>query len=297
MSKKERLEVWKTYKIFIGGQFPRTESGRTYPVKNAKGKTIANACLSSRKDLRDAVVAARTALGGWSNRSGFNRGQILYRIAEMLESRKNQFKLELLAVGLTESAANKEITNSIDRLIYYAGWCDKFQALYSSVNPVASAHFNFSVPEPMGIIAMIAPNKNPLLGMVSLLAPAIAGGNTIVMLASEKNPLSSISFAEVLQSSDVPSGVVNILTGNRTELLDWISSHKDINAIVVTDLALQYWTTAQKAGANNVKRLFNWNKPEWNELQAQSPYLIMDLQEIKTTWHPVQQITGSGISY
>lgn len=297
MSKKVRLEVWKTYKIFIGGQFPRTESGRTYPVKNSKGKIIANACLSSRKDLRDAVVAARTALGSWSNRSGFNRGQILYRIAEMLEGRKVQFKEELLAMGLSESAANKEITNSIDRLIYYAGWCDKFQALFSSVNPVASPHHNFSVPEPSGVIAAIAPEKNPLLGLVSLIAPAIAGGNTLVLFANEKQPLSSVSFAEVLHSSDVPGGVVNILTGNRTELLEWMSAHKDINAIVAADLDQKSWTVLQQSGAKNVKRLFNWNTMEWNSAAAQSPYLIMDLQEIKTTWHPIQQISGSGNSY
>ena len=297
MSKKERLEVWKTYKIFIGGQFPRTESGRTYPVKNSQGKTIANACLSSRKDLRDAVVAARTALGGWSNRSGFNRGQILYRIAEMLEGRKVQFKEELIAMGLTNAEANLEITNSIDRLIYYAGWCDKYQALYSTVNPVASSHYNFSVPEPTGVVAGIASENNPLLGLITILAPAIAGGNTVVALASEKLPLSSVSFAEVLHSSDVPGGVVNILTGNRAELLDWMSSHMDINAIVVTDLDPKSWATAQKAGAKNVKRLFNWNKLKCNSPKGQSPYMIMDLQEVKTTWHPIQQIAGSGISY
>ncbi len=297
MNKTERLEVWKTYKLFIGGQFPRTESGRTYAVKNPQGKIIANACLSSRKDLRDAVVAARAAWGGWSNRSGFNRGQILYRIAEMLESRKVQFREELVAQGQSVSAANREIKNAVDCLIYYAGWCDKYQALFSSVNPVASSHYNFSTPEPTGVVALIAPEEQPLLGLISLLAPCIAGGNTTVLLASEKHPLSAISFAEVVHSSDVPGGVINILTGSKQELTSWISGHMDINAIVATAIEPDHWTVIQQSGAKSVKRLFNWNKMGLTSIQIQSPYLIMDLQEIKTTWHPIQSIAGSGNSY
>lgn len=297
MRKNERVEVWKTYKLFIGGQFPRTESGRSYAVINTTGKTLANVCLSSRKDLREAVVAARTALGSWSNRSGFNRGQILYRMAEILESRKVAFKEELMLQGKSATAAEQEIKLSIDRLIYYAGWCDKYAALFSTVNPVASSHYNFSVPEPTGVVALIAPVAQPLLGLISLLAPCIAGGNTCVILADEKMPLSAISFAEVLHSSDLPGGVVNILTGKQEELLSWISNHLDINAIVAADLKAATWSTLQKNSSVNVKRVFGWKAANFLTTQGQSPYFILDLQEIKTTWHPIQNIAGSGNSY
>src|SRR4030095_6840766 len=201
---KKRLEVLKTYKIYIGGQFPRTESGRYYIASNSKGDQLANVCLSSRKDFRDAVVAARNAFRGWSGRAAFNRGQILYRIAEMLEGRKAQFLEELIKQDVSKVQAQKEVTVSIDRLIYYAGWCDKYQQLFGTVNPVASSHFNFSVPEPTGVVAVIAPQNNSLIGLVSVIAPAIAGGNTCVVLASETKPLCAVSFAEVINSSDVP---------------------------------------------------------------------------------------------
>ncbi|MEY4150816.1 MAG: hypothetical protein RL555_1420 [Bacteroidota bacterium] len=297
MSEQSRLEIWKTYKIYIGGQFPRTESGRSYAVKNAAGKTIANVCQSSRKDVRDAVSAARAAWGGWSNRSGFNRGQILYRIAEMLEGRKKQIKDELIAQGYTSAVATREINLSIDRLIYYAGWCDKYQSLFSSVNPVASAHYNFSVPEPMGVVGLLAPQKAPLLGVISLMAPCIAGGNTCLILANQEQPLAAVSFAEVLNSSDVPGGVVNILTGYQEELTDWICAHLDVNAVVCYEQGELDWQKMQEKGASHVKRMFRWPATQLYAQGGQSPYLIMDLQEIKTTWHPIQTIAGSGGAY
>lgn len=292
-----RLEVLKTYKLYIGGQFPRTESGRYYSPVNAQGKKLANVCLASRKDLRDAITAARTAFGGWSSRAAFNRGQILYRMAEMLEGRKKQFIDELILEGLSKSAALKELSLSIDRLLHYAGWCDKYQALFSSVNPVASSHFNFSVPEPMGVVGIIAPQHSSLLGLVSVMAPCIAGGNTCVIIASYKNPLTAISFAEVLNSSDLPGGVVNILTGKPAELLGWMATHLDVNAIVIGEDDKDSWKKVQQDGAVNVKRTLNWAAKELNNSKGQSPYLILDLQEIKTTWHPIQNIAGSGAAY
>ena len=227
-----RIEIKKTYKIYIGGQFPRTESGRYYPLQNGKGELLANICLSSRKDLRNAVVSARGAFTGWSSRSAFNRSQILYRIAEMLEGRRSEFNSELLLQGSNAKNAKEEIDMSIDRLVYYAGWCDKYQQLFSSVNPVASSHYNFSVTEPTGIVAIIAPEDNSLIGLVSAIAPVIAGGNSCIVLASEKRPLCAITFAEVLNSSDVPGGVVNILTGSCAELHSHFSSHLDVNAVI-----------------------------------------------------------------
>lgn len=230
MATNNRLEVLKTYKIYIGGQFPRTESGRTYIATNAKGEMLANVCLSSRKDFRDAVGSARGAFGGWSGRASFNRGQILYRVAEMLEGRKAQFVDELMKQGSSKGNAEAEVNLSIDRLIYYSGWCDKYQQIFSAVNPVASSHFNFSVLEPMGVVAAIAPQGTSLIGLVSIMAPIIAGGNTCVMLASETKPLCAVTFAEVLNSSDLPGGVVNILTGKVSELLPFFADHMDVNA-------------------------------------------------------------------
>src|SRR6201984_1618139 len=224
-----RIEVLKTYKIYIGGQFPRTESGRYYPLLDKNKKIIANMCLSSRKDYRNAVVVARGAFGGWSGRAAFNRGQILYRIAEMLEGRKEQFVNELIQQGSVKAQAIKEVELSIDRIVYYAGWCDKYQQLFSAVNPVASSHFNFSVPEPTGVVALIAPQTDSLLGLVSVIAPVIVGGNTCVVLASETKPLCAVTFAEVLNSSDLPGGVVNILTGKVSELASWFTDHMDVN--------------------------------------------------------------------
>jgi acyl-CoA reductase-like NAD-dependent aldehyde dehydrogenase len=289
-----RLAVLKTYKLFIGGQFPRTESGRFYELKNPKKQTIANVCLSSRKDFKNAVVAARVAFGGWSARSAFNRGQILYRIAEMLEGRKSQFIEEMIAQGYTSKAAQVELTQSVDRLVYYAGWSDKYQQIFSAVNPVASSHFNFSNPEPTGVVSIIAPENSSLLGLISVLAPVIVGGNTCVILASEKFALSAITFAEVLSTSDLPAGVINILTGNCKELHSHFSSHMDVNAMVYCRNKKEELKLIQENCSLNIKRFYHWNK-DWNLEENQNPYLILDLQEIKTTWHPIEK-NGVGTS-
>ena len=283
-----RIDVLKTYKIFIGGKFPRTESGRYFHLKNAKGKLLANMCLSSRKDFRNAVVIARKSQEAWANATALNRGQILYRIAEMLESRKAQFTEQLICTGSTLSAAKKEVALSIDRLIYYAGWSDKFQQIFSAVNPVASNHFNFSTLEPTGVVSIIAPNKNPLLGLISLLAPTIVGGNTCVILAPCTNPLVAISLAEVLNTSDVPAGVVNILTGDREELLSHFASHKDVNAIIYCGDNLKEIKTVEEMATENLKRVNIYRRKNWEQGNSQSPYFIEKCQEIKTIWHPTE---------
>lgn len=293
----KRLEILKTYKIYIGGQFPRTESGRYYVPVNAGGKKLANVCLSSRKDFRDAVVSARSAYGSWSTRAAFNRGQILYRMAEMLEGRKAQFIEELVQQDSSKGKAEKELNLAIDRLINYAGWCDKYQQLFSAVNPVASSHFNFSVPEPMGVVSIVAPQYDSLLGLVSVIAPVIAGGNTCVVLASETKPLCSVTFAEVLNSSDLPGGVVNILTGKVSELAGWFVNHMDVNATIFCENDSELKKMMQEKSALNLKRIFFYDKIKWNTDQGQSPYFILDTQEIKTTWHPVENIAGAGGGY
>jgi acyl-CoA reductase-like NAD-dependent aldehyde dehydrogenase len=293
----KRLEVLKTYKIYIGGQFPRTESGRYYVATNKKGENLANVCLGSRKDFRDAVVAARNAFGGWSGRAAFNRGQILYRIAEMLEGRKAQFIDELIKQDSSRVQAENEVNLCIDRLIYYSGWCDKFQQLFSSVNPVASSHFNFSVPEPTGVVAAIAPQNDSLLGLVSVIAPIIAGGNTCIVLASATKPLCAVTFAEVLNSSDLPGGVVNILTGKVAELVSWFADHMDVNATVFCEADAATQKMIKEKSSLNVKRVVLYDKVKWATESGQSPYFIMDLQEIKTTWHPIENIGGAKAGY
>ncbi len=285
--KGARIDVLKTYKIYIDGKFPRTESGRYYILNGIDGRQLGNICKSSRKDFRDAVVAARKAQHGWGSKSAYNKGQILYRIAEVLEGRKAQFIDELMSQGADKSSATEEVNLSIDRLVHYAGWSDKFIQLFSSVNPVESSHFNFSIPEPTGVISMIASEKTGLIGLVSIIAPAIIGGNTVVVLASECRPLCAISFAEVLQTSDVPAGVVNILTGNTQELYTHFSSHMDVNAIVYCNENEEEIKTIQVNAALNVKRVVVHSKKDWMNRESQSPYFIMDLQEIKTTWHPI----------
>ncbi|SMO90499.1 aldehyde dehydrogenase family protein [Fodinibius sediminis] len=285
----DRVNVLKTYKTYIDGAFPRTESGRHYKVYDREGNILANACQCSRKDVRRAVVAARGSFPGWSDRTAYNRGQILYRIAEMLETRKGQFTEELERTGYKAKRAVAEVESSIDRLIYYAGWSDKYQQVFGSINPVASSHFNFSLPEPTGVVTIWAPEEQPLLGLVSVIAPVITGGNSCVVLASETYPLSAISFAEVLNSSDVPAGVVNILTGSRTELLDPMTSHMDVNAFFYTnpDIEVQQQKQIDENGALNVKRIIRKPMEDWQDKEAKSPYFITDFQEIKTTWHPV----------
>ncbi|MEO6537911.1 MAG: aldehyde dehydrogenase family protein [Ferruginibacter sp.] len=293
----KRLPVLKTYKIYIGGKFPRTESGRYYLAVNGKGETLANVCLSSRKDFREAVVAARTAFGDWGSRAAFNRGQILYRIAEMLEGRKTQFVEELMQQDASKEKAEKEVERSIDRLIYYAGWCDKFQQIFSAVNPVASSHFNFSVPEPTGVVSVIAPQQSSLLGLVSVIAPVIAGGNTCIVLASFAKPLCAVTFAEVLNSSDVPGGVVNILTGKMAELIPYYSDHMDVNAVIFCENDAATKKLIKEKAAINIKRVSFYDSINWETTDGQSPYLIMDTQEIKTTWHPIENIGGAKAGY
>ncbi len=282
----DRINVLKTYKLFIGGKFPRTESGRYFHVKSKNGDLLANMCLASRKDFRNAVVFARKSQRSWEGFSAINRGQVLYRVAEMLEGRKSQFIEELIKTGESKFLAKKEVEKSIDRLIYYAGWSDKFQQIFSSINPVASDHFNFSVLQPMGVTSVIAPNKYPLLGLVSLLAPIIVGGNSCVVLSSEENPMASISFAEVINTSDVPFGVVNILSGKRNELIPHFATHKDVNSIVYCGSNKKEINHIQKLSIENLKRVTIFKDKEWTSKDSQSPYYIEKFQEVKTIWHP-----------
>lgn len=291
-----RLEILKTYKIYIGGAFPRTESGRYYQVNDEAGKPIANMCLSSRKDVRNAVVAARKAFGSWSERNAFNRSQICYRIAEMLEGRRAQFKDELQLQGRSAGEADAEVDLAIDRIVYYAGWCDKFQQIFSSVNPVASSHFNFSALEPSGVIGVVAPQDSSLVGLVSVVLPVIAGGNTCVVLASEQLPLCAVTFAEVLATSDLPGGVVNILTGTEQELALQLASHMDINATIYCGNDDQRFTQMQVAAVDNVKRMLRY-KDDFTKPETQHPYFIKDVQEVKTTWHPIENVGGATSSY
>ena len=284
---RARVPVAKTYKIYIDGKFPRTESGRYFALEGARGKVIANVCRGSRKDFRNAIVAARKAQAGWAGSNAYLRGQILYRIAEMLEGRREQFIAELRLQGMTQRAALQEVDTSIDRLIYFAGWADKYQQVFSAVNPVASSHFNFSVLEPTGVVSIIAPDNSGLLGLVSNVAPTIVGGNTCVVLASESMPLSAVSFAEVLHASDVPAGVVNILTGLRSELTGQFASHMDVNAIVYCHASKKTATEIQELASDNIKRVIARGDVDWSRESSQDPYLIRDTQEVKTTWHPI----------
>ena len=291
-----RIEVLKTYKIFIGGQFPRTESGRYYTPLDSNGKALANICLSSRKDVRNAVVAARKAFAPWSERSAFNRGQILYRIAEMLEGRQAQFVDELMRQGSSKIAASNEVNLSIDRIVYYAGWCDKYNQVVSSVNPVSSSHFNFSSLEPMGIVGIVAEQNTSLIGLISLILPAICGGNSTVVLASEKLPLCAVTFGEVVHSSDVPSGVINILTGSPEEMAVTLASHMDVNAIIISNLETELSNKLSLLSVDNLKRKFYYTE-NWTDQKAQGLHYISDLQEIKTTWHPIENVGGANSSY
>lgn len=296
-SPNKRLEVLKTYKIYIGGKFPRTESGRYYTAANSAGRVLANMCLSSRKDFRDAVVAARAVFADWGSRYAMNRGQILYRMAEMLEGRRVQFIHELVKQDSAREQAENEVNLSIDRLIYYAGWCDKFQQVFSSVNPVACSHFNFSAPEPTGVVSIVAPQDSSLIGLISVIAPVIAGGNTCIVLASYRKPLCAVTFAEVINSSDVPGGVVNILTGNPEELLPYFADHMDVNAIIYCEKGVDAKKTIQEKAALNVKRTVFYPDTDWTSESVQSPYRIMDTEEIKTTWHPIENIGGAKSGY
>ena len=283
----KRLHVLKTCKLYIGGKFSRSESEHYFQVMDKKNEPLANVCRASRKDLRNAVQSARKALSGWSGRSAYNRGQILYRMAEMLEGRREQFTGELETAALTKELAKKETDTAIDRLVYYAGWTDKYSALFSSVNPVASPYFNFSIPEATGVVGALAPDNHPLSGPVSLIAPLIAGGNTCVLLASEKSGSLACTLAEVLHSSDVPAGVVNILTGYRSDIVPHLATHMDVNAIMCAADDPEQKKNIQKSAHCNVKRVHFYDGTDWLADESESPYYIMDFQEIKTTWHPV----------
>ncbi|MCM2276705.1 MAG: aldehyde dehydrogenase family protein [Oligoflexia bacterium] len=286
-AERARIPVLKTYKIYVDGKFPRTESGRYFQFKSPAGGWSANLCECSRKDFRDAVTAARGAFAKWSKATPFNRGQILYRVAEMLEGRKAQFVEELLHQGLTRAQAESEVAASVDRLVYYAGWTDKFQQVFSAVNPVASSYFNFSVLEPTGVVAVLAPEESSLLGLVSCVAPVIAGGNSCVVLASSRLPLCAVTLGEVLNSSDVPGGVVNILTGFRKELLAQFSSHMDVNGVLYCGDSAEEIRKVQTDAALNVKRVSLQPEQDWAKAEAQGPYPILAFQEVKTTWHPI----------
>lgn len=281
-----RLDINKTYKLYIGGKFPRTESGRYYAVNNRMGNLIANMCLASRKDFRNAVLVARKAQTAWADTTALNKGQVLYRIAEMLEGRKEQFVAELILQGESAKSAEREVNAAIDRLVYYAGWSDKYQQFFSTVNPVSSSHFNFSNLEPVGVVSIIAPENKSLLGLISVIAPTIVGGNTAIVLASESKPLTSISFAEVLNSSDVPGGVVNILTGKKEELFSHMASHMDVNSILYCGNDEKYIKSISELASNNIKRTVFYKNDDWLKDIHESPYSIEKTQELKTTWHP-----------
>jgi acyl-CoA reductase-like NAD-dependent aldehyde dehydrogenase len=277
----KRIDVKKTYKLFIGGAFPRTESGRTYEVKNSKGDFIANPCMASRKDLKDAVVAARAAQSGWSQATAYNRGQILYRMAEMLEGRTEQFVSEISELtGVTVKKAHDEVEQSIDLLVWYAGWTDKISALDGATNPVAGPYYNFTIPEALGVVGFIAPKKSALLGFIAGIAPIIASGNTVIALASENAPLPAMSLAEVIATSDVPGGVVNILTGKTAELAPWFASHMDIDGLDITGLESKFVAEIKVAGAQNLKRIHAFK-------DTATPGRILAFMESKTVWHPI----------
>jgi acyl-CoA reductase-like NAD-dependent aldehyde dehydrogenase len=281
-----RISIRKTPKLFIGGKFPRSESGRSYEVTDSKGKFVANAAMASRKDARDAVVAARKAFPGWSTATAYNRGQVLYRVAELLEGRRSQFVDEVGAgEGLSRSKAEAAVDAAIDRWVWYAGWSDKVMQVHGSANPVAGPYFDFSVPEPTGVVAVIAPQESSLLGLVSVVAPAIVTGNTAVVLASEKAPLPSVTLSEVLATSDVPGGVVNVLTGRTAEVAPWLASHMDVNAIDLAGVDPEAVRDLQVAAADNLKRVVRPEPTDW--ARTPGPERMFALLETKTVWHPV----------
>ncbi|KRF35396.1 aldehyde dehydrogenase family protein [Nocardioides sp. Soil805] len=283
-----RIDVKKTYKLYIGGAFPRSESGRTYTVNDAKGAWVANASQASRKDARDAVVAARKAFGGWSGRTAYNRGQVVYRIAEVLEGRRDQFVAELRATeGVSASKANAAVDAAIDRLVWYAGWADKITQVVGTANPVAGPYFNISSPEPTGVVAVVAP-RGPLLGLVSVVAPIITTGNTCVVIASEAHPLTAITLGEVMATSDLPGGVVNVLTGSVAEVAPWLASHMDVNGLDLTgveDAGLA--TSLEVAAADNLKRVRRAPLADVDWLATPGTDRLTDWLETKTVWHPI----------
>jgi acyl-CoA reductase-like NAD-dependent aldehyde dehydrogenase len=285
-----RLDVHKTYKLFIGGNFVRSESGRYLPAQSPEGRLLDNFCHASRKDFREAVVSTRAAASSWEKKTAYLRGQILYRAAEMLQNRASELSKEIIrSTGVSAAKATREIAASIDRLIYFAGWTDKYAQVFGSVNPVASPHFNFTTPESTGVVVVLAPDEPSLLALVSLIAPVIASGNATIVIASEKYPLPAATFAEILATSDLPGGVVNILTGKRAELVPHIASHMDVNAIVDGTGDDETGAKLQAGTATNLKRYFNHSlsPADWFTAKAEDPYWLLDTIEFKTAWHPI----------
>ncbi|HKI70095.1 MAG TPA: aldehyde dehydrogenase family protein [Verrucomicrobiae bacterium] len=285
-----RLDVRKTYKLFIGGKFPRSESGRYLPAKSASGEHLDNVAHASRKDFRDAVAAARKAFDGWSQTTAYNRGQILYRAAEMLQNRAPELVNEVArSTEVSAAKAKAEVTLAIDRLVHFAGWTDKYSQVFGSVNPVATAHFNFTIPEPTGVAVVLVPDEPSFVSLVTLVAPVILSGNSAIAFASEKFPLPAATFAEILATSDLPGGVVNILTGKRSELAPHFASHMDVNAIVDGAGDAELSPKLQSGTAINLKRYANHAlaSAEWFGTKAENPYWILDTTEFKTAWHPI----------
>jgi acyl-CoA reductase-like NAD-dependent aldehyde dehydrogenase len=283
----DRLAVRKTHKLYIGGAFPRSESGRSYPVKDEDGTVVARAARATRKDLREAVRAARAAFPGWAGATPYNRGQVLYRVAELMEGRREQFVDEVRRAGTTDPEAG--VSDAIDRWVWYAGWADKVHHVMGTVNPVAAPYFNFTIPEPTGVVGIVAPPDAPLLGLVSRLAPAVVSGNCTVVLASERWPIPAVTLSEVLATSDVPGGVVNILTGLTAELVPWLAGHMDVNAVDLTGCPEHLLPEVEELCAENVKRVVRAAGPEadWRSEVAQSPYAVTSFMEMKTVWHPM----------
>jgi len=283
----DRVSVAKTYKLYIGGKFPRSESGRTYPVTDASGAFLANASHASRKDVRDAVSAARKAFGGWSGATAYNRGQVLYRVAEMLEGRRAQFAAEVSACeGISAADASSVVDASIDRWVWYAGWTDKVASVLGAANPVAGPYFSFTVPEPTGLVGVLAPQSSSLLGLVSVLAPVLATGCTAVVVSSADRPLPAITLSEVLATSDVPGGVANVLTGRADELGPWLASHADVNAIDPTGASAESRVDIARAASGTVKRVLRVPDAEPDWTQRPDISRLRRYLEAKTVWHP-----------
>jgi acyl-CoA reductase-like NAD-dependent aldehyde dehydrogenase len=288
MSESARLDVRKTYKLYLGGAFPRSESGRSYPVRSAGGEFLANAAQASRKDVRDAVKAARAAFGKWSAATAYNRGQVLYRVAEMMEGRRGQFVAEVAACeGLPTARAAAAVDAAIDRWVWYAGWTDKIAQVAGATNPVAGPYFNFSLPEPSGVVGVVAPQESALLGLVSVVAPVVAAGNTCVVLAAQDRPLPAITLAEVLATSDLPGGVVNLLTGYTAELAPWLAAHMDVNGLDLTGVGEQASAALETAAAESVKRVLRRPAadPDWTA--DPGTRRLTAFLETKTVWHPI----------
>jgi acyl-CoA reductase-like NAD-dependent aldehyde dehydrogenase len=295
VSAPDRIDVRKTYKLYIGGAFPRSESGRSYPITSAKGEPLANACRASRKDLREAVRAARKAFQPWADKTAMNRGQVLYRVAELMEGRRDQFVAEVAAAeGMRDAKAGDVVDRAIDRWVWYAGWADKIAQVLGSSNPVAAPYFNFTIPEPTGVVGIVAPEQSSLLGLVSRLAPPLVAGNAVVVLTSEARPLPAITLTEVLATSDVPGGVVNVLTGVKTELVPWLAGHVDVDALDVWGVPDALRTDTELTAADDIKRIarrpagladakFDW----LDDRAAERPEWIAAYLEMKTVWHPI----------